>query len=421
MGNNERKRGLLLLSIAALFTQTHSLAYDVHWLGGPTTIERDVPSAKQTVDIYCYTGTSKNLFALWQTVRFHIKIKNDEYRQYIGPSPEEVYKEYTEDSYGWSVVNPFQKKIQKTVSVSLFGPTCMAVNTKERHTIDLQVLRVDIWRILLMASGIILISSSRGLSANPLFFYLCGIFVGVFASFMVLVYYVSKLLPRKTLTYGILIGGWTVGVYLFQQIWENIRTIVMTYQTYMFWYTLVVSFVSFLVCYRIGPPKNQRSKNLVMWILQAVGVLMIFFSSEYQEASAAVIIATLVTKYFPQSLINWIRTCWCRKFPPKPRLLTSEEYYEQGARETKMALENLRKYCSSPDCAQWKIMLKLNDSKRFASFVEGNSHLSDDEVVDYESYAFSLERRRKPEHPSSSTRSMEISDDDDEDDTDDDD
>lgn len=407
---------LLLLFIVVLINRTQSLPYDVHWLGGPSTIERDVPSSTKSTDIYCYTGTPKNLFALWQTVKFNIKIKNDQFRQYFGDTPDEVYSEYTEDSYGWSsVVNPFQKKAQRSVSICLFTPTCMAVNTKERHTIELQVLRVDLWRVILMIAGIILIFSSRALCANPLFFYLCGIFVGVFASFMVFVFYVSKLLPRKTLTYGILIGGWTVGVYLFQQIWENIRTLILTYQTYMFWYTMIVSFASFVVCYRIGPPKNERSKNLVMWTLQVVGVLMIFFSSEYQEASAAVIIASLVAKYFPQSLLNRIRGYWRRKFPPKQRLLTSEEYYEEGARETKTALENLRQYCSSPDCAQWKIMLKLNDSKRFASFVEGNSHLSDDEVLDYESYAFSLDRTRKPMPMANSTRHMEISSDDDDD------
>ncbi|CAB3239490.1 unnamed protein product [Arctia plantaginis] len=285
------KRGLLLFSIAALFTQTHSLAYDEHWLAGPTTIERDVPSAKRAVDIYCYTGTSKKLFALWQTVQFHIKIQNDEFQQYFGSSPEEVYKEYTKDNVGRSGV-------QKTVSVSLFAPTCMAVKTKERHTIELQVLRVDIWRVLLMASGIILISLSRALSRNTLFFYLCGIFVGVFASFMVLVYYISKPLPRKNLIYGILI---MIMIFDHNLIQENIHTVVMTYPTFTFWYILVVSFVSFLVCYWIGiePPKNKKSKNIVMWILQAVGVLMIFFSSEYEEASAAVIIAMLAAKYFP--------------------------------------------------------------------------------------------------------------------------
>ncbi|XP_041970190.1 nuclear envelope integral membrane protein 1a isoform X2 [Aricia agestis] len=392
-----------------------SAPYDVHWLGGPTVIERDVQPSKQTVEIYCYPKTPKNLFALWQTVKFHIKIKNDEFSQYIGENPEEVYKEFKEDSYGWAVVNPFQKKPSKTVSINLFSTTCMAINTKINHSIELQIQRVDLWRVVLMAVGIGLIFSSRTLSNNPVFFYLCGILVGTSASFMVLVYYVSKLLPKKTLTYGLLIGGWTVGVYLFQQVWENIRSIVMSYQVYLFWYTLIFSFISFLVCYRIGPPKNQRSKNLVMWTLQVVGVLMIFFSSQYQEASGAIAAASIIIKYFPQSLVIMIQSYWRRKFPPKPRLLTSEEYYEQGARETKRALDNLRKYCSSPDCAQWSIMLKLNDSKRFASFVEGNSHLSDDEVLDYESYAFSMERTKPV---ANSTRNMEISDDDSSDDDD---
>lgn len=59
---------------------------------------------------------------------------------YFGGSPEEVYKHYTEDSYDWTVINPFGRKIQKSVSVDLFLPTCMAVSTKQRHTIELQVI-----------------------------------------------------------------------------------------------------------------------------------------------------------------------------------------------------------------------------------------------------------------------------------------
>ncbi|OWR41729.1 hypothetical protein KGM_209829 [Danaus plexippus plexippus] len=348
--------------------------------------------------------------ALWQTAKFHIKIKDDEFSQYIGNTPEQVYNDYKEDSFSWTVVNPFLKKSYRTVSLDIFTPTCMAINTKQKHTIELQIQRIDLWRVLMMVVGISAIFASRSLSGNPVFFYLCGIIVGVSASFMLLVYYVSKLLPKKTLTYGILIGGWTVGVYIFQQMWENVRSIVTTYQAYLFWYTLLVGFISFVVCYRIGPPKNQRSKNLVMWTLQGLGAFTIFFSSQYQEASAAVAVATLIVKYFPQSLIIAVQGYWRRKFPPKPKLLTSEEYYEEGARETKKALDNLRKYCSSPDCAQWNIMLKLHDAKRFASFVEGNSHLSDDEVLGYESYAFSMERSKSI---SNSTRDhMEISDDD---------
>ncbi|CAH0725340.1 unnamed protein product, partial [Brenthis ino] len=401
--------GCFLLLIIFVVTKVNSLPYDVHWLSGPATIERDIQPLKQTVDVYCYTGTPKNLFTLWQTVKFHIKIKNDEFSQYFGDNPEQVYKDYKDDSYGWAVVNPFQKKSYKTVSLDLFTPTCMAINTKQKHSIELHIQRVDIWRVFMMVIGITLIYASRSLSANPVFFYICGIVIGVSASFMVLVYYISKFLPRKTLTYGILIGGWTVGVYLFQQIWENMRSIVTSYQSYIFWYTLLVGFISFLVCYRIGPPKNERSKNIVMWTLQGIGVFVIFFSSQYHEASAAVTIITLGTKYFPKSLLYAIQGYWLRKFPPKPRLLSNEEYYEQGARETRRALDALRQHCSSPDCKQWSIMLKLHDAKRFASFVEGNSHLSDDEVLDYESYAFSMERAKPV---ANSTRNLEISDDD---------
>ncbi|XP_046963213.1 nuclear envelope integral membrane protein 1 [Vanessa cardui] len=400
--------GRFILLILFFITRVNSLAYDVHWLSGPATIERDVQPLKQTIDIYCYTGTPKNLLTLWQTVKFHIKIKNDQFSQYLGDNPEQVYKDYTEDSYGWAI-NPFQKKSYRSVSLDIFTPTCMAINTKERHSIELHIQRVDLWRVLMMVVAATLIFASRTLSGNPVFFYLCGIVIGVSASFMVLVYYVSRFIPGRTLTYGLLIGGWTVGVYLVQQMWENIRSIMAAYQSYIFWYILMAGFVSFVVCYRIGPPKNQRSKNLVMWTLQGVGVVVIIFSSQYQEASTAVTVITLGTKYFPKSILYHIQGYWRRRFPPKPRLLSSEEYYEQGARETQRALAELRRYCASPDCQQWSVMLRLHDAKRFASFVEGNSHLNDDEVIDYESYAFSMEHSKPV---ANSTRNMEISDDD---------
>lgn len=50
-----------------------------------------------------------------------------------------------------------------------------------------------------MVLGLVIIHSSKSLSGNKVFFYLCGIFIGVFASFMVIVYYVSKLLPRVSM------------------------------------------------------------------------------------------------------------------------------------------------------------------------------------------------------------------------------
>lgn len=65
--------------------------------------------------------------------------------------------------------------------------------------------------------------------------------------------------------------------------------------------------------------------------------------------------------------------------------MNNDEYYQQGVLETSKALDELRTYCSSPECNQWKTVLLLQNAKRFASFVEGNSHLSDEEILHYES------------------------------------
>lgn len=53
-----------------------------------------------------------------------------------------------------------------------------------------------------------------------------------------------------------------------------------------------------------------------------------------------------------------------KRFPPKVKPLTNDEYYEQGVRETTKALKDLRNYCNSPECKQWQIALKLKDVKR---------------------------------------------------------
>lgn len=55
-----------------------------------------------------------------------------------------------------------------------------------------------------------------------------------------------------------------------------------------------------------------------------------------------------------------------RRFPPKVKLLSEDEYYEQGAKETRKALDELRGYCSSPDCNQWKTVIHLKDPVRYA-------------------------------------------------------
>lgn len=56
-----------------------------------------------------------------------------------------------------------------------------------------------------------------------------------------------------------------------------------------------------------------------------------------------------------------------RLFPkskPKIRLLSEDEYIQQSLIETPKALEELRKYCKSPNCDSWKVVSRLRDPKK---------------------------------------------------------
>lgn len=51
---------------------------------------------------------------------------------------------------------------------------------------------------------------------------------------------------------------------------------------------------------------------------------------------------------------------------PEPRrLLTEEEYREQGEEETRRALEELRRQCNSPEFSPWKMVSRLQSPQRW--------------------------------------------------------
>jgi hypothetical protein len=185
--------------------------------------------------------------------------------------------------------------------------------------------------------------------------------------------------------YGALFSGWALVAYFAQMVFENIQPLIFVYQKYVAIYVITTSFISFGVCYYIGPPKNERKKKLIMWTLQLLGLLSINFSSDFQEAVVAVMALTVVTYYFPKGSLKFgaFRRLYNRFFPPKPRLLTSEEFDELGRRETEKALNELRNYVRSPDCKQWKVVMNLSQPTRFASFVEGDAHITQDETVEH--------------------------------------
>ncbi|KAB7499330.1 Nuclear envelope integral membrane protein 1, partial [Armadillidium nasatum] len=280
---------------------------------------------------------------------------------------------------------------------------------------------VDFWRVISLGSGICLFIMAPLFAHNIMFHYLTGVSVGIFGSLLVIVFLLSRLIPKKSGALAVLFGGWGLLVYFFQYFWSNCMSLLKEYQVVVVGYIFVAGLISFAVVYRFGPVSDKRSLKLVQWALQLTGFCLIFFSSQYREFTLAVIIILIINYNIPSSWKSKVKTFvglrpQLRKFPPKRKLLSEEEYLEQSRVETKKALDDLREFCHSPECNAWKTMSRLNSPhrfaekcnvvqerkvfryqmQRFAEFVEGDFHLTDDEILSYESSSFP-DRLRLPD------------------------
>lgn len=152
---------------------------------------------------------------------------------------------------------------QKQFNLDPFNSSCIGIESTENYSIKLNVIRVDYWKVLRLVLGILLFTYAQRMSRNTLFYYICGITFGICASFLILIYFVSKLFPRvsylqeifiivllsslstiklkfqKPMMYGVVACGWTVGVYILQLLWENVRVILLSYQTHVAWYAFI--------------------------------------------------------------------------------------------------------------------------------------------------------------------------------------
>lgn len=212
--------------------------------------------------------------------------------------------------------------------------------------------------------------------------------VGIVASLLIIIFILSKFMPKKTPIYVILVGGWSFSLYLIQLVFKNLQEIWKSYWQYLLSYILTVGFMSFAVCYKYGPLENERSINLLTWTLQLMGLGFMYSGIQIPHVALGIIIIALCTKNLEYP-IQWLYITYrkmykARENPVPPRLLTEEEYRIQGEVETQKALEELRTFCNSPDCSPWKTISRIQFPKRFADFVEGSFHLTPNEVSVHE-------------------------------------
>ncbi|XP_050434770.1 nuclear envelope integral membrane protein 1 [Adelges cooleyi] len=332
--------------------------------------------------IYCYPGNDKTIVNVFQSITVNLTINNtEEFLIYQDTNAQLLQEKMRIDESVLSLnkIISFFWRV-KDFKLDPFQPTCFSIKTNADFVISISSDALDTRRLAMFIIGLYLFAYSARLSYNSLFYYLCGITIGVCASFLVVIFFISRFIPKKKTMLGFLGASCTLGLYGLQILVENLNVVLFMYYKYVIGYVVFSAFVSFVVCYRYGPVTNQRSIDLIRWTLQGSGLAMITTCSYHLEAMVLVDIISIIIYYniihFPAKLFGKSRL--------KPRLLSDDEYIQQGLTETPKALEELRQYCRSPGCDPWKVMSKLRNPKMFAEFMETSAHISDKAVIEHE-------------------------------------
>ncbi|XP_031421708.1 nuclear envelope integral membrane protein 1 isoform X2 [Clupea harengus] len=299
----------------------------------------------------------------------------------------------------WTLVQYFirEQTNETFVHINLFAPkTCFRVdpsNSQTLYTVK-PIRKFDIYLILVFLVGVLLFFFADILSRSQMFYYSAGMSTGMVASLLIFIFIIARFLPKKSPFYVLVVGGWSFSMYIIQLVCRNLQLILKDHWPLAIGYTAVVGFISFAVCYRHGPLVDKRSINILSWTLQLFGLLLIYAGIQVQQVALAIMVAAFCAKNleYPLNMAFSIyhkmnrRMGW--NLEPR-RLLTNEEYQNQAEVETSRALDELRKYCSSPDYNHWKTVSRLQSPKRFADFVEGVPHLLPNEVsVHEQEYGF---------------------------------
>ncbi|XP_014296955.1 nuclear envelope integral membrane protein [Microplitis demolitor] len=360
-----------------------SSADSLHYLEPGDSIENLAPGLR----IFCHNAKSKYFIHTWRTLIMNLHTDLDTYDLYDGKTPTEVMEKHDINQRSWKF-NWFGTKKSKELRINPFEDTCIGVFTypynNYRYKMSMTLIKIDSWKVLMTIGGIVLFWSAKKLSRNTLFYYLTGVTLGVMFSVLILVWFVGKLLGRGKTMYLMIGTGWAMSSWLARVLWENAQIILHQYKDYVFWYFLVTSLISFLVCYRIGPVTNDRTKKIIQWFLQASGLLIIYCSSYFTEASLSFCVLNFIIYNFPIAVYYKSKSYWKKMFPERRKLLTENEFRLQAIRETNKALNELKGYCSSPESNPWKTVLRLKDPIRFAKFMEGESHLSEHESSEHD-------------------------------------
>ncbi|VDN04152.1 unnamed protein product [Thelazia callipaeda] len=348
-------------------------------------------SFSKSLDMFHCNGFQHRLAHLFMDVYLQINLTNEQsYQIYQGTNCSQVFQYHRDDQRLWGLVQ--RVKLLRSKQLNPFDKTVIGISTVYPYEVRIRVWKINYMRLAIFIGSILLFLMSRSLVRNAIFYYTSGCAIGILTSLLIIGFVVYRMTPKNWIGIPFVLGGWSVSAYIILFLWKNFASLVLQYQKFVAAYLITVIMISFVICYRVGPPTDIRSHNLAQWALQLIAVILIYSSCQITDISvgtiALLLLWSLLNKWLMKVVAKFMsigRIVWQFLFPQCQRLLTVEEYRQQGEEETRKALEKLRQYCQSPKANAWRITSVMSDPKRFANFVDGScGHISEEESQLYD-------------------------------------
>uniref|UniRef100_A0AC35TZ94 Nuclear envelope integral membrane protein 1 n=1 Tax=Rhabditophanes sp. KR3021 TaxID=114890 RepID=A0AC35TZ94_9BILA len=316
-------------------------------------------------------------------VNLILNIPRDGYKVFIGPDIETV-KNALEEYRGTYFDTSTFLSGTSNVSLPISETAYIGILSGSNYDISIWVESFNGYRIAALFLGIYLFIKAKSLVKNAVFYYTTGAFAGLLAGFLILFYIAYRFLPKKYSILPMYLGGWGFITFILNLFWSEIKNFMGTHIIYMQLYVALSVIIMMAIFYRNGPPSDIRSINLCQWTIQLVGIILIFLSSRMVEFAGTIIVLLISFYYLMGPVIDVLGAAGkvkskLFKSPPRPRkLLTEEEYEIEGEEYTRKELEKLKSFCASPGGDAWKIISRVHEPQKLASFV-----YNDEDPVSY--------------------------------------
>jgi len=349
----------------------------------------EVTGVKGELAVYCTEALAPSPALTFASSSLAISLSADRFTSYTGTNASEV-----EESHILAVNSLTTRALSSLVPwrattwrLSPFHQGCLGILAEEGYTVTLQFRHVNYHLVVAMVVGLALYHTAPRLCRSTTVHYTSAVSLGVGLS-LILLCYLLQARVRGVVGLGGVVTAYLASLYGVTSGWYNLPGLLREQAHWVVGYTLAAGTVSAGLLYRLGPPAHPRTLDLLQWTLQALGLASVAMSSHHPLYSTSLALAVLLWSIVP----GWIKaraSTQVRRqlWRPRVKLLTEEEYREQSNAETRRALEDLRRYCQSPSSNPWKTVTSVANPSRFAEFVEGSPHLTEEEVMTYSTWS----------------------------------